>query len=135
MVIREIGGRMIYEEYLSKNDSLTFEKAMEILEKIEANLDKNDEDAKELFNDFLEGAVAYANVRSGWLLLSNDEKMDQDKGRTLKHDSVINRVNILARFYENTGKDVSWRAELGDARKRIGDFACYVALIYGVRAR
>ena len=36
---------------------------------------------------------------------------------------------------ENTGKDISWRAELGEARKRIGDFACYVAWIYGVRAR
>lgn len=126
---------MIYEEYLSKNDSLTFENAMQILEKIEADLDKNDEDAKDLFNDFLEGAIAYANVRAGWLLLSNDEKMDQDKARTLKHDSVINRINILARFYEKFGKDISWRTELGDARKRIGDFACYVAWIYGIRAR
>lgn len=126
---------MIYEEYLTKKDSITLEKADEILSQIEASLDKNDEDGMELYNDFLEGAVAYANVRAGWLLLSNDEKMDQDKGRTYKHDSVINRVNILARYLEKCGKDVSWRAELGDARKRIGDFACYVAMFYGVRAR
>ena len=126
---------MIYEEYLSRNDSLTFEDAMEILEKIESDLDKNDEDAKELFDDFLEGAVAYAGVRAGWLLLSNDEKMDQDKARSLKHDSVINRINILARYYERSGKDTSWRVKLGDARKRIGDFACYVAMVYGLRAR
>lgn len=126
---------MIYEEYLTKKDSLTMEKADEILSQIEASLDKNDEDAMELFNDFLEGAVAYANVRAGWLLLSNDEKMDQDKGRTYKHDSVINRVNILARYLEKCGKDVSWRDKLGESRKTIGDFACYVALFYGVRAR
>lgn len=126
---------MIYEEYLTKNDALTLEKADEILSRIEASLDKNDEDAMELYNDFLEGAVAYANVRAGWLLLSNDEKMDQDKGRTYKHDSVINRVNILAMYFEKTGKEVSWREDLGESRKTIGDFACYVSLVYGLRAR
>ena len=126
---------MIYEEYLTKKDSLTLEKANQILSQIEASVDKNDEDAIELYNDFIEGAVEYANVRASWLLLSNDQKMDQDKGRTYKHDSVINRVNILARFLEKCGKDISWRAELGEARKTIGDFACYVALFYGVKAR
>ncbi len=126
---------MIYEEYLTKKDSLTLEKANQILSQIEASVDKNDEDAIELYNDFIEGAVEYANVRASWLLLSNDQKMDQDKGRTYKHDSVINRVNILARFLEKCGKDISWRAELGEARKTIGDFACYVALFYGVSAR
>ena len=126
---------MLYEEYLTKKDSLTLEQEDEILSRIEASLDKNDEDAMELYNDFLEGAVAYANVRAGWLLLSNDEKMDQDKGRTYKHDSVINRVNILARYFEKTGKEVSWREALGESRKAIGDFACYVSLVYGLRAR
>ena len=126
---------MIYEEYLTKNDALTLEKADEILSRIEASLDKNDEDVMELYNNFLEGAVAYANVRAGWLLLSNDEKMEQDKGRTYKHDSVINRVNILARYLDKIGKDVSWREELGESRKAIGDFACYVSLVYGLRAR
>lgn len=126
---------MLYEEYLTKKDSLTLEKADEILSRIEASLDKNDEDAMELYNDFLEGAVAYANVRAGWLLLSNDEKMEQDKGRTYKHDSVINRVNILARYLDKIGKDVSWREALGESRKAIGDFACYVSLVYGLRAR
>ena len=126
---------MIYEEYLTKNEALTLEKADENLSRIEASLDKNDEDAIELYNDFLEGAVAYANVRAGWLLLSNDEKMEQDKGRTYKHDSVINRVNILARYLDKIGKDVSWREALGESRKAIGDFACYVSLVYGLRAR
>lgn len=61
--------------------------------------------------------------------------MDQDKGRTYKHDSVINRVNILAMYFEKTGKEVSWREDLGKSRKTIGDFACYVSLVYGLRAR
>ncbi len=127
---------MPYEEYLNKsNDTLTLEDANRILSSIQSSIDATDEDAVELYNDFLEGAFAYATVRSGWLLLSKEQKMDQDKGRTLKHDSVINRVNILARYLEKTSKDVVWREELGDSRKRIGDFACYVALFYGLAAR
>lgn len=127
---------MRYEDYLKKaNDILTLEEADDILSQIQNSIDSSDEDAAELYNDFLEGAFSYASVRSGWLLLSKDEKMEQDKGRTLKHDSVINRVNILARYLEKTGKDVSWREKLGDSRKRIGDFACYAALFYGLSAR
>lgn len=132
----ERGGYMRYEDYLNKaNDTLRLEKANEILLQIQSSIDSSDEDATELYNDFLEGAFAYANVRSGWLLLSKEEKMEQDKGRTLKHDSVINRVNILARYLERIGKDVSWREALGESRKTIGDFACYVALFYGLEAR
>lgn len=127
---------MRYEEYLKKaNDTLTLEEADDILSQIQNSIDSSDEDAAELYNDFLEGAFSYASVRSGWLLLAKNEKMEQDKGRTLKHDSVINRVNILARYLEKTGKDISWREKLGDSRKRIGDFACYAALFYGLSAR
>ena len=127
---------MGYEDYLKKaNDTLTLEEADDILSRIQSSIDSSDEDAAELYNDFLEGAFSYASVRSGWLLLSKDEKMEQDKGRTLKHDSVINRVNILARYLEKTDKDISWRDKLGDSRKRIGDFACYAALFYGLSAR
>lgn len=127
---------MRYEDYLKKaNDTLKLEEADDILSQIQNSIDSSDEDAAELYNDFLEGAFSYASVRSGWLLLSKNEKMEQDKGRTLKHDSVINRVNILARYLEKTGKDISWREKLGDSRKRIGDFACYAALFYGLSAR
>ena len=127
---------MLYDEYLNKpNGTLTLGVANKIFNAIYSSIDTSDEDAVALYNDFLEGSFAYANVRSGWLMLSKEEKMDQDKGRTLKHDSIINRTNILARYLEKTGKDISWRNELGESRKTIGDFACYVALFYGLGAR
>lgn len=136
LVKKESEESMKYEDYLNKaNDIITLEKANEILLCMQAGIDSSDEDALELYNDFLEGALAYAAVRAGWLQLSREEKMEQDMGRTLKHDSVINRANILARYLEKSGKDVSWRAELGESRKTIGDFACYVALFYGLEAR
>ncbi len=125
-----------YDEYLNKApDTLTFERANDIFCRIQQNIDKNDEDGNELYHDFVEMALKYAGTRGGWLLLSRDEKVEQDKGRTLQHDTVINRINILARYLGNQGKDISWREELGESRKTIGDFACYVALLYGISAR
>jgi len=73
---------MKYEEYLEKKDAITLQEANKILLKIQESIDTTDEDAQEIYNDFLEGALLYASVRSGWLSLSKEEKMDQDKGRT-----------------------------------------------------
>lgn len=127
---------MSYQNYLKRaNDTLSIETANDIFEKIRNSISYTDEDAKELYEDFLDGAFKYASIRSLWLTMSKDEKMERDKERTFKHDSIINRVNILARYLEKMGNDVSWRVELGDSRKRIGDFACYLALFYGLEAR
>ena len=127
---------MRYDQYLQRaNDTLTIEDADEIFVGLKNCIDNGDEDAKELYYDFLEGAFKYSSIRSSWLTMTKDDKMERDKERTLKHDSVINRVNILARYLEKEGKDISWRVKLGDSRKKIGDFACYVALFYGLHAR
>lgn len=68
---------MKYEEYLNKaNDTLTLEAADRIHSSIQSSIEPTDEDAVELYNDFLDGAFAYATVRSGWLLLSKEQKMD-----------------------------------------------------------
>ena len=55
--------------------------------------------------------------------------------RTVMHDSVIHSLDELAAYTKEHGKEAKWRDELGYQRKRIGDFACYVSLIYGVFAR
>lgn len=34
----------------------------------------------------------------------------------------------------NNGEDITWRKTLGDDRKIIGDFACYVHCILGIQA-
>ncbi len=33
------------------------------------------------------------------------------------------------------GEDVAWRTVLGEDRKNIGDFACYLHCILGLRSR
>jgi hypothetical protein len=51
------------------------------------------------------------------------------------HDTVIDSIEILARLANKEGMDISWREDLGDERKRIGDFACFVTYITGISNR
>ena len=127
-----------YEEYLKRIDTLTIEQASEIYRTIIESLDLDENDDREILQDYLMAAAKYANVRACWNILSREEKMDTDANRTACHNKVILHLNILARYLASKGKDVSWRDELGDDslhRKKIGDFACYVACLEGRHAR
>lgn len=127
-----------YEEYLKRIDTLTIEQASEIYRTIIESLDLDENDDREILQDYLMAAAKYANVRACWNNLSREEKMDTDANRTACHNKVILHLNILARYLASKGKDVSWRDELGDDslhRKKMGDFACYVACIEGLNAR
>ncbi len=42
---------------------------------------------------------------------------------------------ILSRAMAKDGEKSDWRAQLGDDRKVIGDFACLVHAILGLRSR
>lgn len=127
---------MDYMEYLvSTKDSLSVVDANDIFNEMSKEVYAFDDVAEELFEEFVSAAISYANVRSNWLLLTNEQKMDSDKSRTLKHDSVIIKMDVLSSYLIKNGKEAAWRKELGNSRKRIGDFACYIAYIYGLNAR
>lgn len=68
-------------------------------------------------------------------LEDHTEDRQKHDDRTVMHDSVIHSLDELAAYTKEHGKEAKWREELGYQRKRIGDFACYVSLIYGVFAR
>ena len=65
----------------------------------------------------------------------------KDPGRTAFHDSVILNFNMLGRYLSGTGHAAEWRETLGYEeddpmnRKRIGDFACWIAFVAGINAR
>ena len=112
-----------YENYLTQPNSLPFEEAMEIYEAILQNSPEDDEEFEEFWELALSAMTVYADLRANWKQIRKGQR-DND-GRTRKHDNVIHTLNL----------DVSWRQQLGDQRKRIGDFACYVAMLYGLSAR
>lgn len=84
---------------------------------------------------FLKSAVRYAQIRVDWYFADQEERIELDKERTRAHEALISNCNALARNMKVSGEDDSWRKRLGDDRKRIGDFACYIHAIIGIDAR
>jgi len=108
---------------------MEFETARKILKEIEATC------IDELKEDLFKAAVRYAGIRANWFLSTLEERRSGDGTRSIAHDRLIDACNILSRNMKNMGEDITWREELGTDRKEIGDFACYLAAMLGVRAR
>lgn len=129
-----------YEEYLKRPKAITFAKMQTIHTEMIAEIG-TDVDALELYDELIKIATRYATIRANWLLLSCEEKNEQDSGRTSCHNSVIIHFNMLARYLKQQGRTAAWRDELGyeeddpNNRKAIGDFACYFAFVNGINAR
>ena len=127
-----------YEGYLknSAGSTLKIDDAMEIYQDLVESVGKCKlEDKMDFWNEFLQAALNYTTIRCKWETMSNAEEMEADRGRSLTHDGFITSVNILSRIAEQEGVDNSWREMLGDERKRIGDFACFVTYITGISNR
>lgn len=112
---------------------LTYEEAKIIYQAMEEHLDRQDEDIMDIYSRMMDKAVRYANVRAGWQKLTREEKLEQDESRTALHDSFISNLNVIARTEGEAGKE--WREQLTEDRKRIGDFACYIALFLAIGSR
>ncbi len=89
----------------------------------------------DLVNNLVMIGVRYARIRVDWYLSSTQERNEMDDERTIAHDAFISSCDILARNMANHGEDSSWRNILGKNRKDIGDFACWLHLIIGIKAR
>lgn len=129
------------EKYYKERYSLDVQDADRIFSSIMEELNLKDEDDRDMYENVMDAAKKYCSIRVDWNVLDLDEKVKQDSKRTSAHDSFISRINALARYLKQKGRDVSWREELGDLekdpsyRKRIGDFACYMVLFAGLMAR
>lgn len=93
------------------------------------------EDKLDFWRDCLKKSAKYCKIRNDWELMTREEKIDTDSSRTSAHDSVITSINVLARIAEQDGVDPAWREKLGDDRKRIGDFACFISYMTGISNR
>ena len=108
---------------------MTFDTAAGILKGIEASRLGDLRDA--LFAQ----AVRYARIRTDWFLADAEAHGGMDRARTAAHDCLIDDCNILSRNMAKAGEDIRWREALGTDRKEIGDFACHLHAILGLRAR
>ena len=69
------------------------------------------EDKMDFYNDFLRQAADYTLVRCRWEFMDLQEKVEDNRNRTIEHDSFITKVNVLCRLEEAEGIDT---AALGD---------------------
>jgi hypothetical protein len=93
-----------------------------------------------LWVELRRAAVAYFAERASWKLAPPDGRPALEQGRTSAHNVFIDACNALSRRCVANDLDQDWRRELGDAqtmegRKRIGDYACYLAFSLAIEAR
>ena len=105
------------------------------------------EQAKKIFNqinqtklfllkkDLINYAVEYSRIRVEWYLADDEGKAALEDTRSRKHNAFIDACNILSREMLKHNEDASWRIDLGNDRKVIGDFACYVHCFLGLSSR
>ncbi|HFI0446504.1 TPA: hypothetical protein ACGOW0_000899 [Streptococcus suis] len=124
-----------YNDFTSEKGHLAFEECQTIHNEILASSDKNNSEFLDYWKEFLSSCVSYAEARGKWFLLSKEERMDFDSKRTTIHNKVIFNLKIIKALANEKGKDTTWFDKFQDERKRIGDFACYLAYVYGVNAR
>ncbi len=123
-----------YEDYKSMPGSLTPEEMAGLHKQILDDA-KLDADSADLFKNVFAAAVKYSQSRAGWPLWDREKRMGEDSARTSRHNQVIDSLNILARYLKAQGKAAMWRDVLGEDRKRIGDFACYLVFVGSLNAR
>ena len=95
----------------------------------------NQSSLNSLKNAVFRQAIDYAQLRCQWQLLDRQQRQEIDERRTIAHNTFIDSINILSRNMAKQGEDINWRATLGDDRKIVGDFACYIVLFLSLQAR
>ena len=124
-----------YEGYLKHpaGNVITMEESLTIYTEMMASIEKCTADDKlDFYNDLIRKAAKYTEIRCSWEYMGREEKIAKDDARTAAHNKVITALNIVARLASSEGIDVSWREKLGDDRKRIGDFVCFLAYMTGI---
>lgn len=109
--------------------SLTFAEAVNIYGEITANADR------QAVAGFLQHAVRYAGARTAYGLAAHAEQQLMGADRTRLHNRLLDAVEELSADMQRRGASTEWRSRLGDDRKRIGDFACFLHAIVGINAR
>lgn len=124
-----------YQEFLKGADALSLEDAEKIYQAIIGCDLKHDREFERLFTVLQERAVIYVGYRAKWLNISLQERMEIDETRTRNHDLFIKAKNDLVKYMYEHKANVDWDDVLGENRKRIGDFACYMVFLMSLNAR
>ena len=84
---------------------------------------------------FYKNASRYAQMRVNWFLVDREEREGMHEERRSAHNVFIDSCNTMSRIMIKNGEDATWRKNLSDDRQVIGDFACYISFVLGIKAR
>ena len=93
-----------------------------------------------LAEEIRRAAFDYAVARGRWQLADQEGRAGMEQARSLAHDRFIDACNALSRACGRHDLAQNWRRRWGDGRsgeerRRIGDFACFIAWKLMVEAR
>lgn len=130
-----------YEEFTKEADYpvLDINDGIRIYNQMMTDL-PDEEDAKAVLADFYACVRDYATMRGEWQTLHIESKIMQDRTRTIHHDSVIIHINMIKKYLEQKGRDISYFNLIKHEnrmieRKLAGDFACIVFCLMGIESR
>ena len=86
--------------------------------------------SNKLYTMFLKNAVDYAKTRTEWSFMSLEARADNDRSRSITHDSFISMLEAICRKFDIDNID-----EIMPDRKTKGDFACYIAMFLALEQR
>lgn len=124
-----------YDDFKNEKGIVSFSEAEQIYSSLLNSSNQLDKEFQEEWTTFVLLCVEYTSIRGKWLTLSREEKLANDEARAVTHNKVIYQLKILKGLASEQGNNVAWFDKFNDDRKRIGDFACYVAYIYALNAR
>lgn len=124
-----------YDDFKNEKGIVSFSEAEQIYSSLLNSSNQLDKEFQEEWTTFVLLCIEYVSTRGKWLTLSREEKLANDEARTVIHNKVIYQLKILKGLANEQCNDVTWFDKFNDDRKRIGDFACYVAYIYALNAR
>jgi hypothetical protein len=87
------------------------------------------------FERMVKSAVRYAGIRAEWYFAKAAEQNIMDDERTIAHDAFIHACDVLSLKMKENGESIAWRIAIGSDRKSVGDFACLLHAIIGIKAR
>lgn len=129
-----------YDNYLAGAKSLTPSQMAELHKEMISEIEE-DEMAQDLYDEIIRTAIDYIGIRASWAILTKEEKNEKNPKRTECHNLLIVKFDALADYLRKQEKAAAWREILGYeeqnkyCRKRIGDFACYLAFVNGLNTR
>lgn len=110
---------------------LEFETAKKLYDEISEKAAKcSDEGFDDFYRGFLEDAANYADTRLKWSFMDREARIENDRSRSITHDSYMSLLKAVCRHLKINGID-----EIMPDRKMKGDFACYIALFLALEQR